>query len=343
MCELFALSSNKPVSISFTWRGFRKRGRIHRDGWGIAWYLDDGTVGLVKEPRPSTESPIARLMVRGVRSRIVVSHVRWASRGEVSYVNTHPFVRRLWDRDWVFAHNGTLEGFVEDPRYRLEECRPVGSTDSEHAFCYIIQELSRSTGMGLEGLASKLWSLIDDIARHGMFNILLSDGEHLFSYTNVYGRLHYLLRHPPHKGTVMLLDDDYMIDLEEMKAPDEYATLIATIPLTDEEWHPMKPGTLYLFQNGDLLLTVTSGEPRLALDRLEQGILRVIRSSPRSVKLRDIAERAGLGMSEARMAVTRLLNKKLVRQHPRDRVPSGHPEARYYTNPGLRSLIDRSL
>ena len=133
MCELFALSSNRAVRISFSWRGFRKRGRIHRDGWGVAWYLDDGLVGLVKEPRPSVESPIARLMVQGVRSKIVVSHVRWASRGDISYVNTHPFALRLWNRDWVFAHNGTLSGFREEPEYRLRKYRLIGEADSEYA------------------------------------------------------------------------------------------------------------------------------------------------------------------------------------------------------------------
>ncbi len=74
MYKLFALSSNKAVRISFSWRGFRKRGKKRRDGWGVAWYLDDGLVGLVKEPRPSVESPIARLIVRGVKSKIVISH-----------------------------------------------------------------------------------------------------------------------------------------------------------------------------------------------------------------------------------------------------------------------------
>lgn len=80
MCELFALLSNKTVRISFSWRGFRKRGSEHYDGWGIAWYLDSSLAGLVKEPRPAPESPIARIMIQGVRSRIVVSHVRRASR-----------------------------------------------------------------------------------------------------------------------------------------------------------------------------------------------------------------------------------------------------------------------
>jgi len=343
MCELFALSSNRAVRISFSWRGFRKRGRIHRDGWGVAWYLDGGLAGLVKEPRPAPESPIARLMAQGIKSRIVVSHVRWASQGDISYVNTHPFVRRLWDRDWVFAHNGTLLGLDENSDYELKWCYPIGETDSEHAFCYILEELSSLQDRGLENLATKLWGLANRIGGHGKFNFLLSNGEHLFAYMNREDTLHYLLRHPPHRGVVRLLDEDYEVMLGELKAPDEYAAIIATEPLTDEEWNPMTPGTLYVFHNGDLLLTLDSSGPRLALDSLEYSALKAIRTAPHSVRLGDLARRLGLPASEAYRVVEKLRNKNLVKQHSRDTVPGDHPTARYYTNPELRPLIDKTL
>ena len=343
MCELFALSSNRAVKISFSWRGFRKRGRIHCDGWGVAWYLGNSLVGLVKESRPSVESPIARLMVQGVRSKIVISHVRWASKGDVSYVNTHPFVRRLWGRDWVFAHNGTLLWLDENPDYELEWCHPIGETDSEHAFCYILEELSSLHDRGLENLAIKLWGLADRIGRHGKFNFLLSNGEHLFAYMNREGTLHYLLRHPPHRGVVRLLDEDYEARLEELKAPDEYTAIIATEPLTDEEWNSMTPGKLYVFHNGDLLLTVNSNGPKLVLSSLEYSALKAIRTAPHSVRLGDLARELGLPVSKTYRVVENLRNKNLIKQHSRDTVTGDHPTARYYTNPELRPLIDKTL
>ncbi len=343
MCELFALSSNKAVRISFTWRGFRKRGRIHREGWGVAWYLDGGLAGLVKEPKPAPESPIARLMAQGIKSRIVVSHVRWASQGDISYVNTHPFVRRLWDRDWVFAHNGTLLGLDENSDYELKWCHPIGETDSEHAFCYILEELSSLQDRGLGNLAAKLWELADRIGRRGKFNFLLSNGEYLFAFMNRRGTLHYLLRHPPHRGVVRLLDKDYEVRLEELKSQDEYAAIVATEPLTDEEWNPMNPGTLYVFRNGDLLLIVERSEPKLVLDKLEHEVLRAIRSAPHSVRLEDLARELGITLGEASRATEKPRNKGLIRQHSRDIVPPDHPMARYYTNPELRPLIDKTL
>mgnify|MGYP000209182084 CR=1 FL=1 len=343
MCELFGLSCNRVVGVSFTWRGFVKRGKVHRDGWGVAWYLDGALVGVVKEPRPAPDSPIARLMVRGIRSRIVVSHVRWASRGGISYVNTHPFVRKFWDRDWVFAHNGTVSEIVDDPRYRLRWCRPIGETDSEYAFCYIVEQLSELSNRNIVDIAVKLWSLASDIGMYGKFNFLLSNGEHLFAYMNRSNTLHYILRHPPHRGAVTLLDEDYEVRLEELKAPDEYAAIIATEPLTNEEWMSMIPDTLYVFYNGDLLLTVESGEPKLVLDKLELEVLRAIRTSPHAISIEDIAKNLGLTHSEVARAIQKLRNKNIVKQDSKTRVEPTHPKARYYTNKELRPLIDKTL
>ncbi len=331
MCELFGLSSNKVVRVNFTWRGFRRRGRIHRDGWGIAWYLGNGLAGLVKEPRPSVESPIARLIVQGVKGRIVISHVRWASKGGVSYVNTHPFVRRLWGRDWVFAHNGTVLGISEEPGYRLGWCKPVGETDSEYAFCYILEKISGLKDKGLEVLVTRLWGLAKEIGSHGKFNFLLSDGETPLS-VHEQGE-HYLLRHPPHQGIARLLDEDYEVRLEELKAPNEYVAIVATKPLTNEEWNPMNPGTLHVFHNGDLLLTVEKGKLKLALDELEHEALKTIRTAPHSVKLKDLAKELNLTLNEASQVTEKLRNKGLIKQHSKDNVPPNHPTVRHYTNP----------
>lgn len=105
----------------------------------------------------------------------------------------------------------------------------------------------------------------------------------------------------------------------------------------------MNPGTLYVFHNGDLLLVVDGGEPKPVLDRLERDILKTIRTAPHSVRLKDLAGNLGLALSEASRIIEKLRNKGLIRQHSRDNVPSDHPEARYYTNPRLRALIDRAL
>ena len=107
----------------------------HRDGWGIAFYEGRGC-RTFHDPKPSAESEIARLVQRyAIKSLIVISHIRRANRGRICLENTHPFSRELWGRNWVFAHNGQLRGVK---RLALDHYRPIGTTDSEHAFCWLL-------------------------------------------------------------------------------------------------------------------------------------------------------------------------------------------------------------
>ena len=345
MCELFGLCSNREVGVSFSWRGFIQRGRVNYHGWGIAFYRDNAAM-IVKEPQPAPESPMAHFLRNIVRSRIVVSHVRLASRGVPSYANTHPFMRELYGRDWVFAHNGDVN--IRDNReFRLKYYFPLGETDSEYAFCYIMDRLRglrREVLDDVVEVSKVVWRMAKRIGDYGKFNFLLSDGGWLYAYMNRSGTLYYVLRHPPHQGYVNLVDEDFEVNLEEMKSGDEMATLIATKPLTNEKWIPFDVGKLLVFKNGDLILRVSS-ERRLdvPLSSVEKEVLRVVRSSPHSMKLADIADRVGMDVGEVAKVVRQLLCKNYLRQHSRDRVGPNHPEARFYTSKNIRPLIDKVL
>ena len=72
-----------------------------------------------------------------IKSEVVIGHIRHANVGKVSLVNTHPFVRELWGQHWCFAHNGQLADF-EPPKGIY---RPVGDTDSERAFCDLLNRI----------------------------------------------------------------------------------------------------------------------------------------------------------------------------------------------------------
>jgi len=74
-----------------------------------------------------------------IKSCAVVSHIRQANRGAVALENTHPFTRELWGRNWTFAHNGQLKGYR---RLKTGHFRPVGETDSEYAFCWLLYQLA---------------------------------------------------------------------------------------------------------------------------------------------------------------------------------------------------------
>ena len=94
-----------------------------------------------KDPQPSFNSPIARLVQDyPIKSRSVIAHIRQANRGEVALENTHPFTRELWGRHWTYAHNGQLSGYKS---LETGNFRPVGETDSEKAFCWLLHKLTQ--------------------------------------------------------------------------------------------------------------------------------------------------------------------------------------------------------
>src|SRR3954463_5654788 len=107
-------------------------------GWGITFYEGRGCRSF-HDPQPSATSDVARLIrAYPIKSRVVIAHVRRVNQGRVALENTHPFTRELWGRAWTFAHNGQLKGVK---RWSLGTHRPIGTTDSEHAFCWLLGQL----------------------------------------------------------------------------------------------------------------------------------------------------------------------------------------------------------
>ncbi|BBJ22235.1 class II glutamine amidotransferase [Candidatus Nitrotoga sp. AM1P] len=251
MCELLGMNCNVPTDICFSFTGFQKRGgetSIHADGWGIAFFEGKG-VRLFLDPKPSAQSPIAEL-VRNypIHSLNVIAHIRKATQGLVSLENTHPFVRELWGQYWVFAHNGNLPQFQPELYGGFV---PVGNTDSERIFCWLLQSLRirfNDTPPTRDVLFAALHELTDQLAGMGIFNYLLSNGECLFAHCST--ELNYLIRHSPF-NVAHLKDEDMTVDFSRVTTPNDRVAIIATVPLTDNEpWQAMMPGTLWMFHEG---------------------------------------------------------------------------------------------
>lgn len=250
MCQLLGMNCNIPTDICFSFEGFRRRGGEtdhHGDGWGIGFFEGPGC-RLFLDYQSSCQSPVADL-VRNypIRSTNVIAHIRKATVGQVNLANTHPFMRELWGRYWLFAHNGDLKALPHSPGKRF---RPVGSTDSEAAFCWLLEELALrfDDEPPIETLRPVLAELAASLASHGTLNFLLSNGEWLAAHCAT--KLHYLVRQAPF-GAAHLVDDDVTVDFSALTASSDRVAVIATLPLTDNEtWTAMAPGQLLVFQDG---------------------------------------------------------------------------------------------
>lgn len=250
MCELLGMSASVPTDICFSFSGLMRRGGAtgpHKDGWGITFYHGRG-IREFRDSCPSHNSEIARLVrTYPIKSQTVISHIRKANRGRVALENTHPFIRELWGQYWSFAHNGQLTAIKSWP---LSYYQPVGTTDSEHAFCWLLSELRQHFAKkpSAPQLRQFIYQKAQQLAQLGVFNFLLSDSSSLYAFCG--SKLCWLTRQAPFCAA-QLMDDEMQVNFAEHTDPSDIVSVIATQPLTSNEvWHPMQPGEMQVFKQG---------------------------------------------------------------------------------------------
>lgn len=200
----------------------------------------------------------------------MLSHIRYATQGEVELANVHPFAREMWGINWSFCHNGEVPLFKDVPDHWLGDIPgervyfPVGNTDSEAAFCALLNALRAEftdTMPSLPVLYESMQRLCQEIVEYDskgtIFNFLLGCGQYtMFAYSHpgrrpggkVWNGLFYTVR----GASTSLCDGDYFIDLSPRSSnKNEQVCIVATSPLTsDEEWIELKPLELILFDDG---------------------------------------------------------------------------------------------
>ncbi len=267
MCQLLGMNCNTPTDIGFSFAGFRQRGGLtdhHEDGFGIAFFeknpQEDG-VGLRQfhDDKPSFSSPIADLVNNyPIRAMNVIAHIRKATQGENSLSNTHPFVREVWGEQWAFAHNGQMsQSFVKRTQRLMvngnaEHYTPVGTTDSELAFCYLLNRLKSTfkTRPSDEALYTFLTAQCRYLAANGLFNCLISNGDWQLAYAG--SLLFYLGRKAPF-GEAQLSDGEVLINFQDVTTKDDKVTIITTIPLTqNEDWQQIAMDECVIFREGEV-------------------------------------------------------------------------------------------
>lgn len=257
MCQLLGMNCNTPTDIVFSFEGFRRRGGltdVHVDGFGVAFFEGKG-VRIYQDDRPSASSPVADLIKSyQIKSKNVIAHIRKATFGQVSLANTHPFMRELWGEYWLFAHNGHLQALDElFADNRQQYYRPVGTTDSEQAFCYILESLRQKYDHKPSDavLFHEIKLLTEKIRTAGILNFTLTNGDWMIAHASTL--LHYIIRQAPF-GEAKLLDDDVNIDFSAVTTPNDRVAVIATLPLTcNEQWTQLAQNELLMFKEGEII------------------------------------------------------------------------------------------
>ena len=261
MCELFAMSTRHPSTVALSLEEFSRHGGLsgpHKDGWGLASYAD-GDVRLIKEAFPASDSACVRFVQEHpFRSTLVISHIRKATQGQVATRNCQPFIRELGGRWHSFAHNGDLNGLREDARFRADRFRPVGETDSEHAFCVLLDRLQ---GLWRAGPCPSVDARLDvvrqfagDLREQGPANFLYSDGDLLVAHAHRRHQADGSIRAPGLWRLVRHCREGGALNAGGLRvaAPgvEQDVVLMASVPLTGEAWVPMAEGAVLAARAG---------------------------------------------------------------------------------------------
>lgn len=235
MCELFGVSSKEKLLLNDLLREFFSHGAEHPHGWGMAFFYGNA-VSLEKQPENSRKSGYLkqRLQAR-IEAGNMIAHIRLATRGNLEYENTHPFViRDNLDRAWTLAHNGTIfECNVLNPFVHMQE----GETDSERILAYIISRVNKEQEQKKRALLQEeRFHLVDEIicgiSPENKLNLIFYDGELFYVHTN-YKESLFCCR----KGE---------------------AAVISTKPLDGSLWEALPLNTLLAYKDGKLLYTGTN-------------------------------------------------------------------------------------
>jgi glutamine amidotransferase len=158
----------------------------------------------------------------------------------------------------VFAHNGDLPGIAESGNLAFELYRPVGATDSEHAFCALLQRMrglwDATSGVPpVDARLAVVSQFAADLRRLGSANFLYADGDALFAHGH--------RRIQPTGDTappgLFLLSRRCADKTEPLHADGvsvapgfQEVLLIASVPLTDGQWRPLAEGEVLAVSGG---------------------------------------------------------------------------------------------
>jgi len=238
MCELLGINSRKRIEVNRWIREFYSHSEKHSHGWGMAQFYGSA-VQLEKEPMQANASMYLHSRINHpIIIDNLIGHIRLASVGNLSYENTHPFVKHdNRGRCWTLAHNGTIFDFPLMDAYKSVQ---EGTTDSERILYYLLHQINKRQDeldraledeerfLLLEQLITGITRASGPGSRGNKLNLLLWDGQYMYVHSN------------------------YADTLFVKQTSD--SVLFATTPLDkDGDWRPLPFLRLLVYRQGNLV------------------------------------------------------------------------------------------
>jgi transglutaminase-like putative cysteine protease/predicted glutamine amidotransferase len=227
-------------------------------GSGIAWYpSDDNAATIIKDPKSFADLGRPKMIddSASFRSTIFMMHLNGASWNPIPQ-DTEPYCKTVGKRDWLWMHQGSLD--IQKLRKKNNQSKnfyePVGNTDSELAFCIILNRIMR---LKLKKLSEIGWDRIHDWFKElnelGSANFFLTDGKTLIVYRGLSGDDNiYKQRIKPPYEYINLSAPEAGFELDFRNEDDNLRTIYAfsTQAVSKSGFVEMKKGQMVIVKNG---------------------------------------------------------------------------------------------
>jgi glutamine amidotransferase len=273
MCRLFALhAGERDVGAEF-WlldapTSIARQSERNAHGYGLAALTAGRGMILIRNPVQASEDPAYRQVARRLDASEMLVHLRYASTGGVSLLNTHPFTQD----GRLFAHNGVL-GDLDRIEARLGSNRAMvmGDTDSERFFALITLAIREAGGDVRAGIKAAVREVVTEYELYSL-NFVLGDIGHIWAFRYPeHNPLHLHCRRRGGPSGVAPLDDVDAAGTLRLHSDDGAVAplvVIASERISDEGgWEEIHPGEL-VHVGPDLEVdreTLVSGPPAHAM------------------------------------------------------------------------------
>lgn len=226
--SLVAQSLNSPLGAE----------TVNGDGFGFGWYPTDPSPealpGVFHSIEPAWHNENLRELTNAITTPMFLAHVRAAAGPPIQQTNCHPFRYE----NWLFMHNGFLEGFhlmQRDLRFAVDPSlypHIVGTTDSETLF-----HLALTFGLRddpIAGLGRALRFVEETGKKYGIAapvqgTYAVADGHTLWAFR--YSTSHHS-RTLFHSAAIPELREMFP-DVERLSVFGEHAKVVVSEPLND--------------------------------------------------------------------------------------------------------------
>ncbi len=258
MCRLFGLHAGREPANATFWLldapvSLAEQSRRNPDGFGLGTFEPDGTVDVDKAPLAAYVAELYAREAREECSTTFIAHVRYASVGELTLENTHPFV--LDGR--IFGHNGIV-GDLERVEAELGDLRDElrGTTDSERLFALVTRRIRDHDGDVRAGVTDAVRWLAEHVELYSL-NFVMTTPEELWALRYPEGNELWVLHHQPDHSPLNEHGSHGEINVQMEAAGERPVVVVASETMDDDpRWRELHSGEL-LRVGPDLDVSVT--------------------------------------------------------------------------------------